>query len=454
MNDIEKTPTRKPNVAIVTLGCVKNTVDSEIMLGQFVKNGFQISLDPQSADVIVINTCGFIEDAKKESIDVILDAIELRKSNPEVKIFVTGCLSQRYYKSLRKEFPEIDGFLGVENFHQIIEFINDDNRNSEKWAPKGTGSFLYDHTTPRVISTPGYMAYTKIAEGCSHSCSFCAIPAIRGPFKSREMDSIIAEANDHAKNGVKELILIAQDTSYWGRDFEKKIHLAELLKKIDEIDDLEWIRLLYLHPDEVDDRLLETIASAKRIVNYIDIPLQHVNPGILKKMERGYKTDFRELIGKIRNIFDGDVAIRTTFLVGYPGETDYDFDEILDFLEDVKLDRVTAFVYSDEEGTKAHEHQDKLDPEIGRLRYERLMDIQRDISFVNNEKFIGTKLKVLVESSIKDEGKIMIVGRSYRDAPEVDGTVIFRGNNNMPGEMVDVIITEVQDYDLIGELDD
>ncbi len=454
MNDIEKTQTRKPNVAIVTLGCVKNTVDSEIMLGQFVKNGFQVSLDAPGADVIVINTCGFIEDAKKESIDVILDAIEVKKARPEIKVFVTGCLSQRYYKSLIKEFPEIDGFLGVENFHQIVEFIKDDNRNSEKWAPKGVGSFLYDHTTPRVISTSGFMAYMKIAEGCSHSCSFCAIPAIRGPFKSREMDSIIAEAIDHAKNGVKELILIAQDTSYWGRDFNSKIHLAELLEKLDEIDELEWIRLLYLHPDEIDDRLLETIASAKRIVNYIDIPLQHVNPRILKQMERGYKTDFRELVGNIRTIFDYDVAIRTTFLVGYPGETDYDFDEILDFLEDTKLDRVTAFVYSDEEGTKAYEHKDKLDIEIGRLRYERLMDVQCDISFFNNEKFIGKKLRVLVESSIKDEGKIMIVGRSYRDAPEVDGTVIFRGGNNMPGEMVDVIITDIQDYDLIGEIDD
>ncbi|MCD6217547.1 30S ribosomal protein S12 methylthiotransferase RimO [bacterium] len=454
MNDIEKTQTHKPNVAIVTLGCVKNTVDSEIMLGQFIKNGFQISLDPQSADVIVINTCGFIEDAKKESIDVILDAIELRKTNPDVKIFVTGCLSQRYYKSLIKEFPEIDGFLGVENFHQIVDFIKDENRNSEKWAPKGTGSFLYDHTTPRVISTPGYMAYTKIAEGCSHSCSFCAIPAIKGPFKSREMDSIIAEANDHAKNNVKELTIIAQDTSYWGRDLNSKPHLADLLEELDKINELEWIRLLYLHPDEIDDRLLETIASAKRIVNYIDIPLQHVNPRILKDMGRGYKTDFRELIGKIRNIFDGDVAIRTTFLVGYPGETDYDFDEILDFLEDAKLDRVTAFVYSDEEGTKAYEHKDKLDTEIGRLRYERLMDIQRDISFFNNEKFIGKKLKVLVESSLKDEGKIMIVGRSYRDAPEVDGNVIFRGSNNMPGEFVNVTITDVNDYDLIGEIDE
>ncbi|MFH1515374.1 MAG: 30S ribosomal protein S12 methylthiotransferase RimO [bacterium] len=440
-----------PSVALVTLGCAKNTVDSEIMLGQFAKHGFRINLDPQSADVIVINTCGFIEDAKKESIDVILDAVSIKQARPELKIFVTGCLSQRYYNSISKEIPEVDGFLGVENFNRIIEFIIDENRNTQNWAPRGERSFLYDHTTPRVISTPGYMAYLKIAEGCSHSCSFCAIPGIRGPFQSREIDSIVAEAQDHADNGVKELIIISQDTSYWGRDFKNKTHLADLLVKLNEIENPEWIRLLYLHPDEIDNRLLETIAKSNKVVNYIDIPLQHVNPRILKLMGRGYKADFRKLIGNIRSIFNNDVAIRTTFLTGFPSETDYEFEEILDFLEDTKLDRVTAFPYSDEDGTDAFNLDEKLDSEIGRRRYERLMDVQRDISFFVNESYIGKTLKVLVEDSTKEEGKVYIIGRSFRDAPEVDGKVLFRGNK-LPGEFVDVKITDASDYDLIGEI--
>ena len=440
-----------PSVAIVTLGCAKNTVDSEIMLGQFVKHGFRINLDPQSADVIVINTCGFIEDAKKESIDTILDAVSIKQSRPELKIFVTGCLSQRYYNSISKEIPEVDGFLGVENFNRIIDFIIDEDRSPQNWAPSGKSSFLYDHTTPRVISTPGYMAYMKIAEGCSHSCSFCAIPGIRGPFQSRELDSIISEAKDHADKAVKELTVISQDTSYWGRDLENKSSLSDLLVKLNEIENLEWIRLLYLHPDEIDNRLLETIAASDRIVNYIDIPLQHVNSRILKLMGRGYKTDFRELIANIRSIFNDDVTIRTTFLTGFPSETDYEFEEILDFLEDTKLDRVTAFPYSDEDGTDAFNLDDKLELDIGKRRYERLMDIQRDISFFVNETYIGKTLKILVDGSTKDEGKIYITGRSFRDAPEVDGKVLFRGNL-LPGVFADVKITDATDYDLIGEL--
>jgi ribosomal protein S12 methylthiotransferase len=447
-----KTGNRKPTVALVTLGCAKNTVDSEVMLGMFVRAGFDLTMEPEKSDVVVINTCGFIEDAKKESIDVILDVIELKKENPTLKIFVTGCLAQRYYKSLIKEFPEVDGFLGVENFHRIIDYIIDEKRDWIEWGPKGEGSFLYDHTTPRVLSTPPYMAYLKVAEGCSHSCSFCAIPLIRGPFKSRTGDSIIAEAKSHAENGVKELVLIGQDTSYWGRDLDSKPRLSDLLKELNKINGLEWIRLLYLHPDEVDDDLLRAMASSEKVVNYVDIPLQHVNPRILQQMKRGYKSDFRELIGRIRSIFNDDVAIRTTFLVGFPGETDFEFEPILDFLEEMKLDRVTAFPYSEEEHTEAYELDDKLDPEVGRVRYERLMEVQRDVSFFKNETFIGKTLKVLVESYEKENGKVVAVGRSFRDAPEVDGTVIFKSDTPI-GDFVDVTITDARDYDLVGESD-
>ena len=438
-------------VAVITLGCAKNTVDSEVILGLLAKNGYAITLDPNSADIIVINTCAFIEDAKKESIDVILGIVELKKIRPNLKVYVTGCLSQRYYESIRKEIPEVDGYLGVENFHRIAELIEDENKSQSVWAPSGPGSFLYDHLTPRILSTPHYMAYMKIAEGCSHSCTFCAIPMIRGSFKSRTLESLVKETQDHATKGIKELILIAQDTSYWGRDLDEKSNLSDLLTELNKVDGLEWIRLLYLHPDEIDDRLLITMAKLERVVNYVDIPLQHVNPRILKLMGRGYKTDFRKLIEKTREIFNGDVAIRSTFLVGFPGETDDEFEEILEFLEDAKLDRVTAFPYSDEDGTEAFTMDDKLDPEIGRLRYERLMELQTEISFYINESFIGKTLKVLAETNSREDGKIVTTGRSYRDAPEVDGVVIFPGTVE-PGKLVNVTITDARDYDLIGEL--
>ena len=437
--------------AVVTLGCAKNTVDSEIILGLLAKNGYAITLDPNSADIIVINTCAFIEDAKKESIDVILDVVELKKSRPDLKVYVTGCLSQRYYESIRSEIPEVDGYLGVENFHRIAELIEDENKTQTTWQPTGTGSFLYDHLSPRILSTPHYMAYMKIAEGCSHSCTFCAIPMIRGSFKSRTMESLIKEAQDHASKGIKELILIAQDTSYWGRDLEEKNNLTDLLTNLNEIDGLEWIRLLYLHPDEIDDRLLNTMANLEHVVNYVDIPLQHVNPRILNLMGRGYKTDLQELIQKIKGIFGGDVAIRSTFLVGFPSESDEEFEEILGFLEDAKLDRVTAFPYSDEDGTEAFTMEDKLDPEIGRIRYERLMELQAEISFYINETFIGKTLRVLAESNTLEDGRIVTVGRSFRDAPEVDGIVIFPGTVE-PGKFVNVKITDARDYDLLGEL--
>lgn len=440
---------RHPRVCIITLGCAKNTIDSEVMLGLFVSSGCHITIEPQEADVIIINTCGFIEDAKKESVDVILDAIELKKQNANLKVYVTGCLSQRYYKDIWKEIPELDGILGVENFHKIIDYIIDPEKEMTAWEPKGKGSFLYDHTMPRVLSTPQYMAYMKIAEGCSHTCSFCAIPHIRGQFQSRTLDSLLIEAQSHADNGVKELILIAQDTSYWGRDLEGKKHLAELIENLNEIEKLEWIRLLYLHPDEIDDRLLKAMSSCDKVVNYVDIPLQHVNQRILKQMNRGYKTDFRKLISRIRDVFDCDVAIRTTFLTGFPGETDYEFEEMLEFLEDMKLDRVTAFPYSDEEGTEAYKLGDKLDSEIARLRYERLMDTQRDISFFLNEQFIGKRLKVLVEGTLRENGINYHIGRSYRDAPEVDGNILFTGDAE-PGDFVNVEITDAHDYDLVG----
>jgi ribosomal protein S12 methylthiotransferase len=367
-----------------------------------------------------------------------------------MKIIVTGCLSQRYYESLKEEIPELDGFLGVENFQKVAELLNDETKDISKWKPSKSGSFLYDHTTPRIMSTPPYQAYLKIAEGCSHTCTFCAIPVIRGDFKSRTPESIILEAKEHASKGVKELILISQDTSYWGRDLEKKYHLATLLEDLNKIEGLEWIRLLYFHPDEITDHLLKTMAELAHVVNYVDIPLQHVNPRILKLMGRGYKTDFRKLIKKIRDIFDDDVAIRTTFLVGFPSETDEEFEEILEFLDDAKLDRVTAFPYSDEDGTEAFNLPDKLHHEIARVRYETLMEHQSDISFAINEGLIGKILKVLVEGTVKKEGVMSMVGRSYRDAPEIDGVVIFRGIADI-GEFIDVEITDARDYDLIGE---
>jgi len=447
----ETSKNQPKSVSVITLGCAKNTVDSEVILGLLAKNGYAISFDPYQADIIIINTCGFIEDAKKESIDVILDAVVLKKLNPRIKVFVTGCLSQRYYESLKKEIPEVDGFLGVENFNKIAEFISEEKKDSPIWKPGKSGSFLYDHATPRIMSTPPYMAYSKIAEGCSHTCSFCAIPMIRGAFKSREPESIIEEARVHALKGVRELILISQDTSYWGRDLEKKYHLSKLLEKLNEIEGLEWIRLLYLHPDEIDDKLLKAMAKLEHVVHYVDIPFQHVNKRILKLMGRGYKADFRSLIRKIRDIFSNDVAIRSTFLVGFPGETDEEFEEILDFLEDAKLDRVTAFPYSDEDSTEAYKMPDKLYPEIARQRYEILMECQSNISFAINESFIGKTMKVLVERESKENGRRAMVGRSYRDAPEVDGVVFFHGDAKV-GEFVNVKITDARDYDLVGEM--
>mgnify|MGYP005796263211 CR=1 FL=1 len=426
-------------VGFVSLGCSKNLVDTEMMIGLFKKNNYEIVNNPKEAEIIVINTCGFIESAKEEAINTILEMAEYKKENCKFLI-VTGCLVERYKEDLIKSLPEVDLFVKFSEYNtiweQIANVINHSQPNNEEL------DFLN-----RVISTGTNFAYIRIAEGCNNFCTFCAIPYIRGRFKSRKIEDILEEAKNLAKEGYKELIIIAQDTTKYGTDIYGKPKLAELLHEISKIDGIEWIRFLYTYPETITDELIQEVKNNDKICKYFDIPMQHISDRILKKMNRkSTGKSIRNLITKLRKEIPG-VVIRSTLMVGFPGETEEDFEELYEFVKWAKLDKLGCFAYSKEEGTVASRMENQVHPMTKKKRYNKIMALQQEISKENMKKHIGKTLKVLVENS-KDDSAI---GRTYMDVPDIDGVIYIKGKAK-PSTFVNCKVTDFKEYDLMGEI--
>ncbi len=440
-------------IYIETLGCSKNTVDSENMAALLVKGGHSIASSPDEADAIIVNTCAFINDAKTESIDTILEMAQYKQEDEngekqDKMLIVSGCLAQRYSEDLYKEIPEADILMGVNDYDRINDIIAE---HEEK------GRLRYDTPAPQSyceiadrMTEPGsFSSYLRIAEGCDNVCSYCVIPAIRGPYRSRRMEDIQAEAEMLAERGTKELIIIAQDVTAYGKDIYDRLALPELLRSLCKIEGIEWIRLLYCYEDSITDELIETIKTEEKICKYIDIPLQHISNGILDAMNRHSTSEsIRNTIKKLRTEIPG-MHIRTTFIVGFPGETDEDYEELADFIEDAKFDRLGVFAYSREENTPAAEMPDQIDEEIKEARRDDIMALQREISLAGNLAKVGGTFKVLVDEHCEDG---TYIGRTEYDAPEIDDGVIFTSDEELqPGTFVNVEITDAFDYDLTGK---
>lgn len=436
-------------IGMISLGCPKNQVDAEHMLADFEEAGFEITGEISGSDVVVINTCGFIEDAKREAIDNILEVADYKASGEVKKIIVTGCLAERYREEILKELPEVDAVVGIGSNSDIVSIVKDVMNSDDAVSAFGEKCNL-PLDGKRVLTTPEYWAYLKVAEGCSNHCTYCAIPSIRGEFRSRPIESVLEEARDLAQSGIKELIIVAQDTTRYGEDLYGEPALAKLLRELCKIESLVWIRILYCYPDRLNDELIETIASEDKICNYIDLPLQHANAEVLKSMNRhGDRKSLTELIGKLRDKIP-DVSIRTTFITGFPGETPEQFEELAEFVKEIKFDRLGCFAYSPEEGTPAASLPGAVDDAEKVHRGELIMDAQYGIVIDNNKKFVGSIMRTVVDSY--DPYNDVYEGRTYRDAPEIDGKVFFVCDRALqPGDFADVKITDINEYDLIGE---
>jgi ribosomal protein S12 methylthiotransferase len=434
-------------VSFVTLGCPKNEVDTDYMMGiTFNDNKYEYEENPINADVIVINTCGFIEDAKEESVDTILQAAKYKEDGIIDALIVTGCLTQRYKNELMDEIEEIDAVLGTGTFDQIKKTIDDVLQSKERFNRIDKPIFDFNQKLER-FNTKNHYSYVKIAEGCNNNCSYCSIPFIRGPLNSRKMEDIIEEVKILVDNGTKEIILTAQDTTEYGKDLYGKRKLVDLLRELVKIKELKWIRLLYSYPEHITDDLIDVIKENDKICNYLDIPVQHSSNRIRKEMRReGTTEELLEVIEKLRNEIP-DIALRTSMIVGFPGETKEDFNNLKDFIKVVKFDRLGVFQYSQEEGTKAAKMEKQIDKKTKEKRYNKIMEIQQDISYNKNRKYIGKEIEIIIDEKIEDE----FIGRTVYDAPEIDNTVYVRGNNINIGDIIKVKITDAFEYDLMGE---
>ena len=434
-------------VSLVSLGCSKNLVDAEEMMGILEDSGFEIVADEADADIMIVNTCAFIDDAKRESIDCIMDHIEYKKKSPERILVVTGCLSQRYKEEVLKEIPEIDILIGTNEYDKIAEILkNYIKDNSEIHC---SDEYMSQGRLRRVVTTPKYMAYLKIAEGCDNHCTYCIIPSIRGKYRSRTIEDVVDEAKGLAENGVKELIVIAQDTTRYGMDIYGEYKLPELLDELCKIEGISWIRLHYCYPELVTDELIETIAKQKKICHYMDIPIQHCNDRILKLM--GRRTNKEEILGIIKKLRERipDVIIRTSLIVGFPSETEEEFDELREFVTETEFDRLGVFAYSQEEGTAAARLDGQLDDEEKQSRQELVMIDQAAVSEELNSKKVGMVFEVLVEGY--DNIIKQYYGRTYGDSEEIDGKVFFSSKTkHSEGDFVAVRITDYMEYDLYG----
>mgnify|MGYP001050545829 FL=1 len=443
-------------IGVVSLGCPKNLVDSETMLGLIHEENYEITNDPSEAEIIIVNTCGFIESAKEESINTILQMAEYKKSGSCKYIIVTGCLSQRYAEELFNELPEADAIAGVEVYDEIGSIIKR-VMNGERFImlERSKPDVIYtskETFLPRILTTPSYTAYLKIAEGCDNCCSYCAIPKIRGPYRSKPMEQVLKEAKALADNGVKELIVVAQDTTRYGEDLPGgKLLLADLLKELNKIESLKWIRVMYCYPNNFTDELIETFASLDKVCKYVDLPLQHASNRLLASMNR-YDTreEVETLLAKLRKRIPG-IVIRTTFIVGFPGETDADFEELKEFVEQQRFENAGVFAYSQEEGTAAGAMPNQIPDEIKQERYHELMALQAQISEEIHKDTEGQTLEVLVEG-IEEDGSGLHYGRAYREAPDIDGLVFIENPGDIkPGCFVKVNILQGFTYESVGE---
>lgn len=433
-------------VGMISLGCPKNQVDGEALLAKLAAAGYQIVNEIENSDVMIVNTCGFIEDAKREAIDTILEVAQYKEAGVISALVVTGCLAERYQDEILKEMPEVDAVIGIGANADIVKVcdkalcgIQTSNYPNKCYLP------IDDE---RILSTPSHWAYLKIAEGCDNRCSYCAIPGIRGKFRSRKIESVVDEAKSLVNRGVKEIILVAQDTTKYGQDLYGKYSLDKLLKELVKIDGLEWIRLFYCYPQRITDSLIEVIANEDKVCKYIDIPLQHSDTTVLKNMNRvGDGNDYRALLDKMRKAIP-DLALRTTFMVGFPGETDEQFENLCDFVKDMKFDKMGCFTFSPEEDTPAFDMDNQIDEDIKKRRQEVLMNAQYSITEASNKNRVGNVYKVIIDSFA--DGKY--TGRSYMDSPEIDSGIIFTSNKKLNiGDFVNVKITDFDGYDLIGE---
>lgn len=441
----------RTSVALVSLGCAKNLVDSEVMIGLLSEAGFEPVVNLNKADVLLVNTCAFIDEAQEEAIDTILGLAELKKKDPCRKLVVTGCLAQRYPEDLLREIPEIDAVVGTGDFARIVKVVKDTMDGKRVSLVSKQPCFIYDETFPRRISTPRHTAYVKIAEGCSNRCSYCVIPFVRGKFRSRPISSIVEEARNLAQDGARELILIAQDTTRYGQDLYGTYALDKLLKEVCRIDEVEWVRVLYMYPTRVTDELIRVIASEPKVCKYVDLPLQHVDDELLKLMNRhGGHKDARQTIDRLRQAVP-DITIRSTFIVGFPGETEAKFQSLVDFLEEARLDRVGVFTYSPQSGTPASRFSGRVKQSVKERRMQEAMEVQRMISREKNLSKIGRIMKVLIEGRA-EESELVTIGRSQAEAPEIDGLIYIGNVHPEPGEFRFVKITDAGDYDLVGEI--
>ena len=448
----DETPTRRSAVKMITLGCPKNTVDSEAMMGLLRDRGYDLTEDENAADVLVVNTCAFIDSAKEQSIETILEAAGYKDGSK--KLIVTGCLAQRYAQELAIEMPEVDAFVGTSEFMHIadvIETLAEDKRTSPI-IRVSSPAYQYTQPFPRVGATPRHYSYLKIAEGCDHRCTFCAIPSFRGDFASRPLDVLVREAEALAASGVKELVLISQDTTYYGRDIPGAPRLPTLLRRLADVDGVEWIRMLYLYPTMVDDELLEVVASEEKVCAYLDIPLQHVDDHLLKRMARATReSTTRELVSRVRDAVPG-VALRTSFIVGFPGETDTQFEKLADFVLESRFDHCGVFKFSAEDGTPGAEMADQVSDEVKEERFLELVATQTEVARELRSEFVGKSVRLLIDG--KKPETPLIEGRMVSQAPEIDDVVYVRNANVKDGAFINARVIEAFDFDLLAEVDE
>lgn len=437
-------------ILFVSLGCDKNLVDSEMMLGELLQKGYEFTDDEAEADIVVVNTCCFIGDAKEESINTLLEMAELKNSGQIKLLVAAGCLAQRYKEEIQTEIPEVDVIIGTTAIDSIVEAIEEalDGQSQNHYADINEKPLT---GVSRVMTTGGHFAYLKIAEGCNKHCTYCIIPKVRGDFRSVPMESLVAEAKELAEKGVKELILVAQETTLYGVDLYGKKSLPELLHKLAEIPGIFWIRILYCYPEEITEELIQTIKEEPKVCHYLDIPIQHASDAVLKRMgRRTNQEQLRSMIARLREEIP-DICLRTTLITGFPGETEEDHEELMEFINEMEFDRLGAFTYSQEEDTAAAIMPDQIEEEVKLARQQEIMELQQEIAFEKAEDMIGRVLVVMVEGKIAEEDAY--VARTYRDAPNVDGYLFINTTANlMTGDLVKVQVTDCNEYDLIGEL--
>ena len=437
-------------VALASLGCSKNLIDAEQMMGIIEEAGFEIVENEADADILIVNTCTFIEQANTESIECILEFAQYRKSGDARALIVTGCLAQRYKEQVLSEIPEVDAVVGVNEFDKIADVIREIIDGGDENKIHCSDELMLCDGVPRTRTTPPYTAFVKIAEGCSNRCTYCIIPYVRGDYRSRDMDSIVSEAEKLAEEGVREIILVAQDSTRYGKDLYGRYKLPELLKRLCKIEKLKWIRIHYCYPELVTDELLETMANEEKICNYLDIPIQHINDEILKRMgRRTNRAQIEKVIKRARELMD-DVVIRTSLIVGFPGETEEQFEELREFVENAEIERLGVFTYSREEDTPAYDFENQVDEEVKQHRQDVIMMVQSAVSQRLNDEKIGSVVKVLTEG--RDEIVKSYYGRTYADSSEVDGKVFFKSDEKIEeGQFVDVRIEQALEYDLFGK---